>query len=879
MRKRIASFFLCLCLLLTISLPVSAKTKDDAEPQNMNFTIINVDTFLNFAERCRMDSFSENLYVSLKADLDLTGKDFEGIPIFCGTFEGNCHTIRGLQLTADGSVQGLFRYLTDTATVQNLNVEGTVQPGGSRNEIGGIAGNNAGSILNCSFTGDVSGNDYVGGLVGTNAVSAVIENCTMAGSVSGSHFTGGIAGENMGVIRSCSNDALINETAMENTVDLSEITLDSLTSSESANTVTDIGGIAGTSMGVIRECINRGTVGYQHMGYNIGGIAGTQSGAVLNCENFGEIQGRKEVGGIVGQMEPTALIEYEEDALQILQRQLSSMGSTVNSTLSNVQNTGDAIIGQVGTLQGHVWNAREAVESLVPDRENPELPDLDSIQAAQNTLSSSISGMSQTLQGMSATTYGAMGALSTNLYTLQSQINAMRTTLGNVSETLGGSITDVSDQDTELDLTGKVSGCVNYGSVLADRNAGGIAGAMALENDLDMEEDLQITGENSLNFESELRAVILTCINQAQVNCKKQNAGGIVGWQSMGLVKDSNNSGTVSAEEAEYVGGISGQSLGFIRSCSARCEISGASYVGGIAGSAMIATDCRSMPKLNRALEKLGAVLGDVEKNHTEEENPISGNLYLAVSRDAGAIDGISYAGQAEPLSREAFLAVEDLPEMFRNVTIRFLYKNGQERSFTVPLGGAFSAQWIPPIPPKSGYIACWDGLDEEILNEVLFDMTFELQYTGRISVLQSEDARGSQAILLVQGVFAENAQLSLTEYDGQIPAEQSETVLQAWNFSVTEAESVTTARLLLSADCDGDSVKVLVCGSDDVWRETPHSVDGSYLVITLENGDNGIAVLETSDNSWIVIAGAASAAAILLAVFLKANKKKHPGK
>ena len=48
-------------------------------------------------------------------------------------------------------------------------------------------------------------------------------------------------------------------------------------------------------------------------------------------------------------------------------------------------------------------------------------------------------------------------------------------------------------------------------------NGGGILGVVALENDLDPEEDVEISGDASLNFESEVRAVILDCENTGSV--------------------------------------------------------------------------------------------------------------------------------------------------------------------------------------------------------------------------------------------------------------------------------------------------------------------------------------------------------------------------
>ena len=860
MCKRITAFLLSALLLLGLAGRASAAQQEQTEsqPQPLQVTITNLDTFLTFAENCRLDSYSRNLKVSLETDLDLSGRGFTGIPSFSGSFYGNGHTIKGLALRQEGSVQGFFRYLTMEAQVEDLHIIGTVMPGGSRNEVGGIAGSNAGRIAGCTFTGRVSGSEYVGGIAGTNAITGIVENCVMNGSVYGSHFVGGIAGESKGVIRNCENTAKINDTASENTVELSEITLNSLTSSEAANTVTDIGGIAGSSMGVIRDCVNRGNVGYPHMGYNIGGIVGAQSGLIHSCENHGQIQGRKEVGGIAGQMEPTAMISYEEDALQILKRQLNSMAGVVGQTVANIQNTGDDILGQVGNLQTQVTNAQDAVKSLIPDPENPQLPDWDSIQAARNTISTSISGMTESLQGMAATTYSSMGSLSNNLHSLQGQINAMRTTLGNVSETLGGSLTDVSDGDTEDLFMGKVTLCTNYGSVQADRNAGGITGAIAMENDLDPEEDWTIVGENSLNFESELRAVILECTNKADVICGKQNAGGIVGWQSMGLVKSCLNTGKLDTAGAEYVGGISGQSKGFIRLSSAKCQLSGTNNVGGIAGSASIVTDCCALIQCQATGEKVGAILGQAEKPSRELEKPVSGNYYYGVSQDLGAVDGISYDTVAQPLNLPEFLALEHLPEDFRMVTIRFLYNDGKSRNFRLPLGEDLNVTQIPKIPSVEGKKAYWDGLDEADLVKLLFDRTYEARYLEKDTVIQSDLNRGKRPVLLLQGIFSENASVQLQQENRDFPVEEGEQLLEIWQLSITGTEILTGGRFALPDTADPEQVRLMVQGMDDAWRETAFRTDGSYLVFDMQAGDRGIVLIQTASINWIPIVVAA---------------------
>ena len=282
------------CLSLFLSLPLSSfavEKKEEIETEDTEnvLTISTVEEFLAFSENCRLDSYSKDLTVVLNNDIDLTDVEFDGIPLFCGTFEGEHHRIKGLSITSDGSNKGLFRYLEKTAVVNDLIVEGKLFPEGSRNVIGGIAGNNAGIIKNCVFSGSVTGSDSIGGLVGINELTGIIENCQVYGTIHGDHFVGGVAGENNGVIRNCQNLTKINTTAEENSVEISDITLNSMTSSESAITATDIGGVTGSNSGVIRNCENHGDIGYQHIGYNIGSIAGSQSGYITDCTNYADI--------------------------------------------------------------------------------------------------------------------------------------------------------------------------------------------------------------------------------------------------------------------------------------------------------------------------------------------------------------------------------------------------------------------------------------------------------------------------------------------------------------------------------------------------------------------------------------------------------------
>ena len=871
MRNKLISLILALLLLFSMPLPALA-----VETEGKQYvTILNIKSLEKLAENCRLDSYSRNLVVSLQTDLDLEGRDFTGIPIFCGRFEGNGHTIRGLNITMDGSAQGFFRYLTETAVVKNLHLEGNIQMEGSASEIGGFVGNNKGEIRNCSFSGMVSGKEFVGGIAGHNGVSGLIENCTTSGSLSGIHFIGGIAGKNAGVIRSCVNEARINDTPQENEVELTDITLNSALQSESVNTTTDLGGIAGNSTGMIRNCKNLAVIGYTNMGYNVGGIAGTQSGTILNSENYGSIYGRKEVGGIAGQMEPATVMNFEADVFQILSRQLDGMGRIVNEASSNVQDSGEAIIGRVGQMHHHVNTAKDALVLLIPDVETGEMPDEDTLQAARNGLSSSFNGMSQTLDGISATAYSALGEVTSNLYAMNNQINAMRQTIGNVSETLGGSIVDKSDEDTDGDLTGKVADCCNYGEVHADLNGGGITGAMAMENDADVEEDMLVNGENSLNFESEIRAVVLDCENDAVVTVAKQNAGGIVGLQSMGLVKSSRNYGKIDAGKADYVGGISGRGAGFIRKSHANAEIFGKTYVGGIAGAAPIATGCYSLVRIHDSVEKVGGILGFREENTTEDENPLAGNYYLPLEGDLGAVDRISYDGMAQPVEEDVFFLLDGVPERFSQVIITFLYGNDTARKFTMEFGSSFQEEWIPPIPPKDGREAYWDGLDKILETGVFFDVVVQQKYTSQRTVLESMITRAEIPLLFVQGTFSEDAELTVQQMKTVTGLPEGGALLEAWAFVVSEPDRQNQLRLQLPELEDAENIQLAVLGADGNWRTAEYSRSGRYAVIALNPYDSAVALLQQNAFPWMAVITVLGIGAIALGLFYIRKKKK----
>ena len=176
----------------------------------------------------------------LTADVDLendawtpigqnTGDDPKDTLAYSGTFNGNGHTISGLNVTGEFAYSGLFGY-TEGAAIRDLTVAGKVTSTStdSSTAVGGIIGRAKGStiencgnlcavtapaghtggivgyaaymddssgwITGCYNAGKISGGDYAGGIVGTHYDDMFIYDCYNVGAISGNLAIGGIAG-------------------------------------------------------------------------------------------------------------------------------------------------------------------------------------------------------------------------------------------------------------------------------------------------------------------------------------------------------------------------------------------------------------------------------------------------------------------------------------------------------------------------------------------------------------------------------------------------------------------------------------------------------------------------------------------------------------
>lgn len=213
------------------------------------YLIEDVEDLKLLAKKVNSGETYEGKYFKQTADIDLNNEtnwtpigtvtnDGKDARPFKGTFDGDGYKITKLKVTGNSDNAGLFGNVWG-ATIQNCNVTGEIE---GNNFVGGIVGSTGKNtkILNCSFQGDVKGNECVGGIAGwgvgkikncyaladVTAASAgaggiagkaygvTIENCYYGGKVSSRTDAGGIAGETLGFSAS--------STTIKNCVSLAE---------------------------------------------------------------------------------------------------------------------------------------------------------------------------------------------------------------------------------------------------------------------------------------------------------------------------------------------------------------------------------------------------------------------------------------------------------------------------------------------------------------------------------------------------------------------------------------------------------------------------------------------------------------------------------
>ncbi len=337
----------------------------------------------------------------------------------------------------------------------------------------------------------------------------------------------------------------------------------------------DTGGIAGYSSGSIVNCIYTGSVGYPHIGYNLGGIAGRTSGFISQCRNEGSITGRKDAGGIAGQIEPhiqtvmsqdyietlskgrtsgfisqcrnegsitgrkdaggiAGQIEphiqtvMSQDYIETLSKQFDSLGGLVSQAGSNGAGFGGQVQSCVQAIGSYQSSAREALEELAAGAGDGEIN-----RDALSQLGSAVHGMA----GASGELRNAIGqgvdTLGGDIHSISNQIGAIARTFALATEEAQKeTITDISDVDLDDISEGRVVGCINHS---ISNQIGAIARTFALATEEAQKETITDISDVDLDDISEGRVV--GCINTGTVEADL-NVGGITGIMGLESTAD-----------------------------------------------------------------------------------------------------------------------------------------------------------------------------------------------------------------------------------------------------------------------------------------------------------------------------------------------------
>lgn len=153
-------------------------------------TATQLDEVRNFPSAC----FELSKDIDLSSYLNSNSSGWTPIKDFTGKFDGKKHTIKGLWISLSSIENvGLFANIqgysdNKRASVSNLFVNISKKGITGRSSVGGICGRlSYGNIENCMVTGDISGYQYVGGIVGRNNDnyynSSIISQCASSGNI------------------------------------------------------------------------------------------------------------------------------------------------------------------------------------------------------------------------------------------------------------------------------------------------------------------------------------------------------------------------------------------------------------------------------------------------------------------------------------------------------------------------------------------------------------------------------------------------------------------------------------------------------------------------------------------------------------------------
>jgi hypothetical protein len=226
------------------------------------------------------------------------GKGFAPIGGFSGSFDGQGNSIVNLSIDRPKEDEvGLFGDTSGTAVIEEVILTSATVTG-SRN-VGGLVGNNGGTVSSSSASGVVNGFFNVGGLVGDNF--GTVSNSSASVTVNGSFRVGGLVGDNDGTVSTSSASSAVSGTGefggVGGLVGGNGGTVSNSSASGAVNGSESVGGLVGDNFGTVSNSSASATVNGSGL---VGVLVGENRGTVSSSSASGDVNGSSRVGGLVG---------------------------------------------------------------------------------------------------------------------------------------------------------------------------------------------------------------------------------------------------------------------------------------------------------------------------------------------------------------------------------------------------------------------------------------------------------------------------------------------------------------------------------------------------------------------------------------------------
>lgn len=569
---------------------------------------------------------------------------------------------------------GIFGNIAGLTGPGRINFGGTLINSGNIygvSNVGGVVGNASFATFTGNLTGksNVTGAGNVGGLAG-NFVSSTMSGLQMFGDNTASTYTLSLASSGSGLGAIAGN--ISGSLASGNHLNLSNITVYGNTVFDVANT-SNVGIVAGilgngiqltgtflantgTNMFTISDATNVGAIAGQianvsnftstitnatHLtatnSDNVGGVAGFVLDSTLasgTLSNQGDISGRNQVAGILGDADPTIIANN-----YVLLGGASVSGNTNVGGLFNLTTGGDTIANSATLLTqaNSSVSGNENVGGLIGFLASGTI-----YQAVTNTYTNNATVSTTADISSIGGIFGRIGAGLTisNALTNAGTVLSQAATFTNSA--IGGITGDLNDVTFTNVLThsGSVIGVHNigglFGQMLSTSAVSNLAGATLIATGTVADYD---SGSGSIihtnlggmiGFLDNASTLPVSITSAAIVNgsvsatSRSVNVGGVIGQSSVAL--SNTLSGTGSTTGYEYVGGVVGLSTGNITgTLSGSGTVTGTQYAGGVIGAVTAGTLSGTLGFSNGTLTALTSDLGGIIGHMT------GGNLQLGL--------------------------------------------------------------------------------------------------------------------------------------------------------------------------------------------------------------------------------------------------------